>query len=80
MSKEKETFEKALAELEDVVARLEDDTVGLDEALKLFERGVALARRCRTQLAGVERRVEQLLAEAGDDETPKTAPFAPTES
>ena len=60
----KESFEEALAQLEEVVARLEDDSVGLEEALKLFERGVKLARRCRTQLAGVERRVEQLLAEA----------------
>lgn len=75
----KETFEAALAQLEEVVARLEDDTVGLDEALQLFERGVALARRCRTQLAGVERRVEQLLAEAADGETPSTVPFSPEE-
>jgi exodeoxyribonuclease VII small subunit len=79
MSKPKETFEEALTELEDVVKRLEDDTVGLEEALKLFERGVALARRCRTQLAGVERRVEQLLAEAGESEQPETAPFVPAE-
>jgi exodeoxyribonuclease VII small subunit len=67
----KETFEQALAELEEVVARLEDDSVGLEEALKLFEKGVRLAKRCRTQLEGVERRVEQLLAEAGEE----TAPF-----
>lgn len=73
----KESFEEALAQLEDVVAKLEDEGVGLEEALKLFERGVKLAHRCRTQLAGVERRVEQLLAEAAEGETPATAPFAP---
>jgi exodeoxyribonuclease VII small subunit len=71
----KETFEEALAELEDVVARLEDESVGLEEALKLFEKGVKLAKRCRTQLEGVERRVEQLLAEAGDESDEETAPF-----
>jgi exodeoxyribonuclease VII small subunit len=71
----KETFEQALAELEEVVARLEDDSVGLEEALKLFEKGVRLAKRCRTQLEGVERRVEQLLAEAGDETEEETAPF-----
>ncbi|MGE5234793.1 MAG: exodeoxyribonuclease VII small subunit [Acidobacteriota bacterium] len=73
----KETFEDALAQLEDVVAKLEDDSVGLEEALRLFERGVKLARRCRTQLESVEKRVEQLLAEAGEGGHPETAPFAP---
>ncbi len=72
----KETFEEALAQLEEVVSRMEDDSVGLEEALKLFERGVKLAQRCRTQLSAVERRVEQLLAEAGEGEEPDTAPFA----
>jgi exodeoxyribonuclease VII small subunit len=76
----KETFEEALAQLEEVVAKLEDESVGLEEALKLFERGVKLARRCRTQLEGVERRVEQLLADAPEGEEPKTEPFAPEEA
>ena len=75
----KETYEEALAQLEEVVARLEDDSVGLEEAIKLFERGVKLARRCRTQLEGVERRVEQLLAEAVEGAEPDTAPFTPSE-
>jgi len=75
----KETFEHALAELEEVVAKLEDESVGLEEALKLFERGVRLAKRCRSQLEGVERRVEQLLAEGDEGEDPRTAPFASEE-
>jgi len=75
----KESFEDALGQLEEVVAKLEDESVGLEEALKLFERGVKLARRCRTQLEGVERRVEQLLAEASEGEEQKTEPFSPEE-
>lgn len=75
----KETFEEALGQLEAVVARLEDENVGLEEALTLFERGVTLARRCRTQLTAVESRVEQLLAEATAGELPATRPFAATE-
>jgi exodeoxyribonuclease VII small subunit len=71
----KESFEQALAELEGIVARLEDENVPLEEALKLFERGVKLARRLRGQLTAVERRVEQLLAEAAEGEQPPTAPF-----
>jgi exodeoxyribonuclease VII small subunit len=76
----KETFEQALAELETVVARLEDESVGLEEALKLFEKGVRLSRRCRQQLAAVETRVEQLLAEAADGEEPATKPFEAEEA
>jgi exodeoxyribonuclease VII small subunit len=76
----KETFEQALAELEAVVARLEDDSVGLEEALKLFERGVKLAHRCRQQLSAVEGRVEQLLAEAAEGEEPPSKPFVAEES
>jgi len=76
----KESFEEALAQLEEVVAKLEDESVGLEEALKLFERGVRLARRCRTQLEGVERRVEQLLAEASEGEEQKTEPFSAEEA
>lgn len=72
----KESFEQALAELEAIVSKLEDDTVPLEEALKLFERGIKLAKKLKTQLTAVERRVEQLLAEAEEGEEPETAPFA----
>ncbi len=75
----KESFEEALKELEEVVKRLEDQDVGLEDALKLFDRGMKLAKRCRAQLDGVERRVEQLIAEASEGEPPATAPFAPEE-
>lgn len=73
----KESFEQALAELEGIVARLEDENVPLEEALKLFERGVKLAKRLKGQLSAVERRVEQLLAEAEEGEEPATVPFQP---
>ncbi|GBC80004.1 Exodeoxyribonuclease 7 small subunit [bacterium HR09] len=72
----KESFEEALAELEAIVSKLEDDSVPLEEALKLFERGIRLAKKLKNQLTAVERRVEQLLAEAEEGEEPKTAPFA----
>jgi exodeoxyribonuclease VII small subunit len=56
-----ERFEDQLARLEGIVARLEDETVGLEEALELFERGMVLARSCRSRLEAVEQRVTQLL-------------------
>jgi exodeoxyribonuclease VII small subunit len=61
--KKKETvrFEDQLAQLESVVARLEDESVGLEEALGLFENGMDLAKKCRERLEEVELRVSQLL-------------------
>jgi exodeoxyribonuclease VII small subunit len=69
-----ERFEDQLARLEEIVARLEDDTVGLEEALDLFEKGMQLARACRTRLEAVQQRVEQLLAESAGEEA-VTAPL-----
>lgn len=53
-------FEDALAELEKRVRRLESGDVALDEALRLFEEGVQLARVCHEQLTEAERRVAVL--------------------
>jgi exodeoxyribonuclease VII small subunit len=62
-------FEDQLAKLEEIVDRLEDESVGLEEALGLFENGMDLARRCRARLEEVEQRVTQLLeTENGEDE------------
>jgi exodeoxyribonuclease VII small subunit len=54
-------FEQTMAELEAVVARLEQGDVPLEEALKAFERGVALTRACQEALAAAEQKVEILL-------------------
>ena len=61
-----ERFEDQLEQLEKIVARLEDETVGLEEAIELFESGMDLARACRLRLEEVEQRVERLL-DSGDD-------------
>jgi len=55
------TFEKALQELEQVVAKLEKEGVSLNESLALFEKGVKLARFLRGELDKAERKVEVLL-------------------
>jgi exodeoxyribonuclease VII small subunit len=59
--KKGDRFEDQLARLEEIVDRLEDESVGLEEALGLFENGMDLARRCRARLEEVEQRVTQLL-------------------
>jgi exodeoxyribonuclease VII small subunit len=55
------TFEKALAELEQIVAKLEKEGTSLNDSLALFEKGVKLARYLRTELDKAERKVEILL-------------------
>ena len=54
-------FEKALAELEGIVQRLEQGQQSLVEALSEFERGIQLARVCEQGLKDAEQQVEQLL-------------------
>jgi exodeoxyribonuclease VII small subunit len=54
-------FERALAELETTVDALEHGELSLEDALRQFERGVALARECQTALKQAEQKVEILL-------------------
>jgi len=62
---ERVDFGAELAQLEDIVRRLEGEELDLDEALRLFEDGVQRLRRAREQLALAEVRVRQVLAERG---------------
>lgn len=59
------SFEGALARLEEIVEHLEAGELGLEEALTVFEEGVALTRRCSGQLEEAERRIEILTGEDG---------------
>jgi len=57
------SYEAALAELESIVSTLEEEQSPLEEAIKLFERGQALAARCSVLLEAADLKVKQL---AGD--------------
>ncbi|MFM2163390.1 MAG: hypothetical protein RLZZ383_2902 [Pseudomonadota bacterium] len=54
-------FEAALSALEDKVRRLESSDVSLDQALVLFEEGLAHAAACHAQLDAAEQRVSALV-------------------
>ena len=60
-------FEQSLSELEALVAKLEQGDVPLEEALKTFERGVALTRQCQAALRTAQQKVEVLLARNGEE-------------
>jgi exodeoxyribonuclease VII small subunit len=59
------SFDDALADLQQTVAALEAGGQPLEEAIALYERGVALQARCEKLLADAELRVQQLVARAG---------------
>jgi len=61
---QKPDFERSLLRLEEVVRKLENANLSLDEAMKLFEEGVELSRECQKQLEQAEGRVEILLKKA----------------
>jgi exodeoxyribonuclease VII small subunit len=58
-------FEGAYRELQQVVARLEDGGLGLEEAVQLFERGSQLVQVCQQIVDAAELRVTRLAAESG---------------
>ena len=58
------TFEKALAELEQIVQKLERGDVALEESVTIYERGEALKRRCEELLRQAEARVEKITLDA----------------
>lgn len=63
-------FSRAYAELEGIVKEFEAERVDLDEGLKKFERGLALAKQLKDKLKDVEQKIEQIKVkfEAGEDE------------
>jgi exodeoxyribonuclease VII small subunit len=67
----KPDFERSLARLEEVVRKLESPQLSLDDAMQLFEEGVALSRECQKQLEEAEGRVEILLKKADGKLTPE---------
>jgi exodeoxyribonuclease VII small subunit len=71
-------FEKSLAELEGIVARLEQGDLSLEDSLKQFERGIELTRQCQTALGRAEQKVEILMRRPGTaKEGEDLVPFDP---
>jgi exodeoxyribonuclease VII small subunit len=55
------SFEDALAELEQIVRRLEAGQVKLDEAIQCYERGAELKRHCEQKLNEAQQRVDRIV-------------------
>ena len=70
-------FETTLAELEELVARMEAGDLPLDEALRSFERGVQLTRECQAALQAAQQRVQVLTQTAAGPTLEDFAPDGP---
>ena len=69
-------FETALAELEDIVEKLESGKVDLESSISIYERGEALKKHCEKLLKDAEARIEKITLKA--DGTPSgTEPLDP---
>ena len=69
MSGDEETFETLRLELEEIVGNLERGDVPVDEAIRLWQRGEELHRRCAALLDAAEGRLEELSASPDDKGT-----------
>ncbi|MGH7275866.1 MAG: exodeoxyribonuclease VII small subunit [Candidatus Rokuibacteriota bacterium] len=58
-------FEDSLGRLEQIVSQLEAGNLPLEESLKVFEEGIALARSCAKYLEEAEKRIEILTRDEG---------------
>lgn len=69
--KETESFEKSLKRLEEISELLENDEIGLDESIKLYEEGILLSKICYSKLKDAELKITELKsqfeADLGDE-------------
>lgn len=66
-------FEQALKELEQLVEKMEQGELSLEDSLAHFEQGIQLSRTCQQALREAEQKVEILLRKNGEDDV---APFS----
>lgn len=68
MSKEKQSFEEMMQELENIVQKLDNETVSLEESLDLYQRGMKLSTACDTTLKDAEKKVNKLMQEEAEEQ------------
>lgn len=68
------SFERALAELEEIVSKLEKGQVELEDSIALYERGAALKAHCEAKLKSAQERIEKIVVD-GDRITAEPAKF-----
>lgn len=64
---EKMNYEKSVAKLEEIVNKLENGNLSLEEMMKLYEEGTALAAKCARSLDAAQLRISELSAGNGEE-------------
>ena len=62
------SFEEAITGLTDIVGKIEQGQIPLQDSLEQYERGMALIKHCRTILQKAEQRIEKIAKEEKDKE------------
>lgn len=60
------SFEEAMEKLEEVVGKLEQGDVPLEEAISMFQEGMTLSKFCHDKLKNVEKSMDRILREDGE--------------
>jgi len=61
------SFEEAIKELTDIVGKIEQGQIPLQDSLQQYEKGMALIKHCRTILQKAEKRIEKITEDKGQD-------------
>ncbi|WP_430612024.1 exodeoxyribonuclease VII small subunit [Enterococcus sp. DIV0876] len=61
------TFEESLQELEQIVTRLEQGDVPLEEALTAFQQGMVLSKQCKDTLSNAEKALTKMMTESNEE-------------
>ncbi len=67
----KQTFEKAMGQLEEIVRELESGDLTLENAMKKFEEGMKLSRYCSQLLDETEKKITMLMSDEDGNITAK---------
>lgn len=59
------SFEESMQRLDEIVGRLEEDKLPLDDMIALYEEGIALARACGEKLEAAEQKVRLIAKQGG---------------
>ena len=60
-AKDQIDFESSLQKLEDIVSKLENSDINLEDSVQSFEQGIKLVKECQKQLNDAELKVKKLL-------------------
>ncbi|MDN4525266.1 exodeoxyribonuclease VII small subunit [Fictibacillus fluitans] len=62
------SFEAAMEQLEQIVERLEEGDVPLEESIDLFQQGMALSKVCHSKLQNIEKKMDTIMKDNGESE------------